>query len=186
MKSRHVLLVVGIAVALVATFSAGWVIASTTVVHTGKAETQVKVLSDSSGQDINGSVSLGWVDVPGATTTVKVPANTSALVLARFSAASECSEGSLTSDYNPCLVRILIGGQEADPVLGTASYFDSRDNGTEKGGSPPDGYEGHTVERSAGPLQAGSYTVQVQGRVSATSEILSLAGWNLTVERFRA
>jgi hypothetical protein len=110
----------------------------------------------------------------------EVPANTSALVLARFTAASRCV-GEKTSG---CLIRVLVGDQEADPALGDSSYFDSAPN-VAVASNDADSFESHSIERSLGPLAAGTYSVHVQFKNQIGSSF-QLEGWNFTVERFRA
>jgi hypothetical protein len=172
-----VLLILGVAAALVIASSVSFVLAATTIVHTGHSVTLVKVLSDASSQDIGGTT---WQDLPGAATSVTVPANSSAVVLARFTSATTC--GGQTGQ--PCLVRILVGGQEADPALGDRSYIDYVHGPPQavQGDNVP---EAHSVERSLGPLPSGVYRVTVQYKTGAGAG-LHLDGWNLTVERIRS
>jgi K+-transporting ATPase A subunit len=96
-----------------------------------------------------------WQDLPGATVTVTVPANTQAMVVARFSSqGSTCSRGT-------CLMRILVDGTEAAPALGNNSTWT--------------GY----MERVLGPLGPGAHTVKVQyGNKSGVTTRLN--GWVLS------
>lgn len=75
----------------------------------GSTLTQVQVVRDANPATTS---STDFVDVPGATTSVTIPAGTTGLILARFSASSTCP-GELADAS--CFVRILIGDKEARP-----------------------------------------------------------------------
>jgi hypothetical protein len=113
---------------------------------------------------------VAFTSIPGAACTVAVPAGESALILARFSAESSCVGGP-----SWCTARILIGGVEANPVVGTDFAFDS------PGGEPLDSWESHSMDRSrvVGP---GTYVVQVQWAVVG-APVFRLDDWSLIVER---
>ena len=146
----------------------------TTTKASGGAITAVRVVRDSNNVS---TASTTFIDVPNAKTKINVAAGTKALIIARFSATSTC-EG---TSNNGCEVRILIGGVEAQPAGINASVFDS---GTDA--SSGDSREAHMIERSLGPLGAGSYTVEAQMAVPNNAVTLALANWNLTVERANA
>ena len=137
--------------------------------------TAVTVVSDGGLQETS---SRTFVDVPGAATTIRVPAGQRALIVARFSASSQC--GSLNPDDDGCFVRILVGGVEADPVAAgsfdTAACCPNSSNG--------DSFESHQIERSRGPVSSGTYTVKVQWQADAENQFM-LWGWHLAVERAR-
>src|SRR4051812_29704234 len=97
-----VVLLVGVATAATAVGRA-----TAPVSLTGGAGTAVKVVRGTSFF----TQSREWTDLTGASQTVQVPAGQTALVVARFSAASECTK--LDPDFELCEVRILIGGQTA-------------------------------------------------------------------------
>src|SRR5436190_2210013 len=78
--------------------------------HAG-AITAVAVAGDPGLQETS---SRSYVDIPGAATTITVPRGQRALVIARFSGASQC--GSLNPDDDGCFVRILVDGVEAEPA----------------------------------------------------------------------
>jgi hypothetical protein len=107
-----------------------------------------------------------------------VPSGQRALIIARFSAASQC--GSLNPDDDGCFVRILVGGVEAEPV--TAGSFDTA--ACCPNSSNGDSFESHQIERSLGPLASGTYPVTVQWQADAENQFM-LWGWHLTVERAR-
>jgi len=95
-------------------------------------------------------------DVPGATTSVTVPAGATANIVATFTGESACYGGGAVNGY--CSVRILVDGSEATPVVGTDFAFDSTNGGTETFSS----WESHSVTRIATNVPAGSHTVTVQ------------------------
>ena len=135
----------------------------------------VKVVSDSG---VHETSSRTFVNIPGAATTITVPGGQRGLIVARFSAASQC--GSLNPDDDSCFVRILVGGVEARPAsagaFDTAACCPNSSNG--------DSFESHQIERSRGALSPGSYRVKVQWLAGAENEF-TLSGWHLTVERAR-
>jgi hypothetical protein len=144
---------------------------------TGRAGsvTAVTVVSDTGLQETS---SRTFVELPGATTTVRVPSGQRALILARFSAASQC--GSLNPDDDGCFVRILVGGVPAAPApagpFDTAACCPNSSNG--------DSMESHAIERSLGPLPSGTYEVKVQWQADAENQF-QVWGWHLAVERAR-
>jgi hypothetical protein len=146
--------------------------ADLSLANTGGVVTKVNVVTETNAQSTN---STTFVNLPGGNTGVSVPIGESALILARFSAESACSGG---TGAQWCSVRILIGGVEANPVVGLDFAFDSTNNGSET----PFSWESHSVDRSriVGP---GTYTVQVQWAVTSSATAFRLDDWSLTVER---
>ena len=136
----------------------------------GKSITQVKVKSSSD------DVSVQSQTETIATSKMTVPANSKALVLARFSASSEI----VANNSAFCEVRILIGGDEANPI-DTADFlvWDSTDG-------DGDNLEAHAIERWLGPLNAGEYNVKVEAQSSDGDASCAFDGWNLTLERVKA
>lgn len=132
-----------------------------------KGITRVSVVSETTP---TGNTATDWTDLPGASATIRVP--DLSLIIARFSAVADCggAEGTF------CFVRILIGGVEGDPALGSSSIFMHP--------RPSGSYETHSIERSRGSLGAGTYRVKVQYKTPATN-VLNLVGWSLTVEAAR-
>lgn len=123
------------------------------------------------------TAATAWVNVPGATATFTVPAFTTDLFVAHFTAESVCYGAS-----GWCPVRILLNGVEMDPAAGTDFAFDSSDGGT----ASPASWESHAVGRSrafttsSAPL---TVTVQVQYMVTNPGMTLRLDDWHLTVEQ---
>jgi hypothetical protein len=145
--------------------------AGTTTSVSAGGITAVKVARDS---NLVSTASTTFVNIPGATITMTVPPKSRALILARFSATSECDG----VPNNGCEVRVVINNIEAQPAGINASVFDS---GTSA--DTGDSREAHMIERSAGPLPAGNYVVKAQMAVPNNEVSLVLANWNLTVER---
>jgi hypothetical protein len=182
---RIVVTAVVAALALVAGLAAGVAFASqpkATGTFSGKGVTAVNVVT--SGSVAQTSDPTKWVEVPGAVTSITVPDTQQAFMLARFSAESAC----YGRVKGWCSVRILVGGAEANPITGTNFAFDSNDEATETASS----WEAHSMDRSAGPLTSGNYTVSVQYRTVLTCNpcfekpVFRLDDWTLTVERVKA
>jgi hypothetical protein len=71
----------------------------------GTTITSVKVVTSTiTSQETQ---SRTYVDLPGAATSITVPSGQKALIVARFTGASQC--GSLNPDDDGCFVRVLIG-----------------------------------------------------------------------------
>jgi hypothetical protein len=134
----------------------------------------VKVVRESTEQL---TTSQSWVNLPNASTTITVPSGQTALILARFSAESSCTNDA-DPDGWPCNVRILIGGVEGGPASGNDFAFDTAACCQ----GDVDGRESHSVDRSRLSVPAGTYTVQVQWKTTGGS-LFSLDDWSLTVER---
>jgi hypothetical protein len=130
------------------------------------------------GGTVTTTSSVNFVDVPGAATTINIPAGTRAVLRARFIAESACSGGGAVSNY--CRIRILINNVEAQPAVGFDFAFDSTNNGNETSSS----WESHAVERSSATiLPAGNYVVKVQQSTSSAGVTFRLDDWHLSVER---
>jgi hypothetical protein len=168
---------VGLVVGLVLGGAAVAYSAGTLTTAQGNTLTQVKVVRDSNPAE---TTSTSFVDVPGATTTITVPAGTKALILARFSATSTCIGPAADAS---CFVRILIGGVEAFPAGVNISTFDKETVVPFAGNAPK---QAHMIERSRGALLGGNYVVKVQYAVPNIDATLALVNWNLTVERIKS
>jgi hypothetical protein len=149
----------------------------------GGAITKVKVLRETLHQT---TTSASFVNLPGASTTITVPARQRALILARFSGESNCSTGTV-GDW--CSVRIMIGGVQGGPASGSDFAFDSVDSSETAACLAADcGWESHSMDRSRGSVGPGTYTVRVQWAVvqtGASAPTFRLDDWSLTVERVR-
>ena len=171
-RSRRAL-VIALVVAVVAVAAAATALPA--VSGSGGPITAVNVVSDNGLQETN---SRTFIDIPGAATTIRVPPGQRGLIVARFSAASQC--GSLNPDDDGCFVRILVGGVEAQPA--TAGPFDMA--ACCPNSSNGDAFESHQIERSLDALPPGTYSVKVQWQADAENQFM-LWGWHLTVERAR-
>jgi hypothetical protein len=159
------------ALAIVATpLSAATTLSATTL-------TAVKLVRETTATTTG---STTFVNVPGAVTTLTIPANSRAIILASFTAESACYGGT-----GWCSVRILLNGVEMDPVVGTDFAFDSSDANSETSQS----WESHAVERSKlytnTSTAAVTVTVQVQYMVTAAGMTLRLDDWHLSVMQFK-
>jgi hypothetical protein len=130
------------------------------------------VLSDSSP--------TSFVNLAGATTSITVPVNTTAMILARFTAESSCSAPGVAVQ-NWCSVRILVDGVEAQPAVGNNFAFDSTDEGNETVAS----WESHSVDRYAAGVGPGAHSVTVQEAVTSAATVFQLDDWTLVVEAFK-
>jgi hypothetical protein len=132
------------------------------------------------GPDATTTTSTGWVDLPGAIAPDSVPASPSStgstLFLATYTAESACSGG---TGY--CRVRILVGGQEAEPAVGGDFAFDSSNGGQETSAS----WESHAMQRSFCIANDGAphdATTRVQYSTTDPATTLRLDDWHLTVQ----
>jgi hypothetical protein len=122
-----------------------------------------------------------WTDLPGATTyagpVVTVPAATTQLVNARFTAESDCSGDNAAGDG--CLVRILAVPAAGAPI--ELSPRSGRDFAFDSVPVRQDYKEAHAMERSA-VLGEGSWTFKVQYAVSNMAAVFDLDDWHLAIE----
>ncbi len=145
-------------------------------VVSGNSITAVKVVR---GTEPVTTQATAFADVPGAATSIRVPRGQRALVLARFSSESYCSDG--TDNFAGwCGLRIMIGNAQGQPAddASTPFAFDSDPSGAD------DFYEGNSMDRSR-VLGPGLHTVKVQAAVTSASIFFWLDDWSLTVERVR-
>jgi len=131
----------------------------------GKGITQVRITRNAA--EVQMLTAGTWQNIPGATTTVSVPAGASAILLARFTADSR-----RVSFDGECAVRVSIGGSPAVPqatlIPGTSSA---------------DPYEVHSMEASSDSLPAGKYKVSVQAQASGSGTAVWFRNWSLSVMR---
>lgn len=159
------LFALGIALVLVG----AQVVTAITTTTTGKGVTQVKLVGGTDTLSVSGSTTTQWTNLPGVSTSVSVGANTRAIVRAEVSGFTQCrnTEGS-------CDLRVLIGGVEGSPAVAQAAAYGGR----------------FQMERWRGPLNPGTYVVQVQVRVPTNTdrvtEFVLWSGWTLSVERIAA
>jgi len=130
----------------------------------------VNAVTETAAQTTSSTV---FVNLPGAATNISVPGDETALLVARFTAESQCDGGGAGKF---CSVRVLIDGVEANPASGLDFAFDS----VEPGGSGL--WEGNALDRSK-LVGAGAHTVVVQWAVTNTATVFRLDDWSFTVER---
>jgi hypothetical protein len=120
-----------------------------------------------------------WVNLPGASVPVVVPANQSRLYDVPFFAESQCTG----PNAGNCAVRIVAisGGNviELNPQAGADYAFDS-----DMPGALTDLAEGHGMERSKrlpGGANGTNYVIQVQFAVVNPQSVFTLDDWHLAV-----
>jgi len=172
---RTILLLASVAVALI--LASGTAFALLTIASGGSIE-RVQIARETSSTITN---NVAFNDVPGAAVSVSVPAGSTRLIMARFSAESACYGGA-GAQY--CKARIVAVNAatgavtELSPKSGSNFAFDSTDSVTETSAS----WEGHSMDRSD-RLDAGDYRVMVQQAVSDAAVTFWLDDYSLTVER---
>jgi hypothetical protein len=120
-----------------------------------------------------------WVNLPGATVPVSVPANSSRLYDVPFFAESQCNG----PNAGGCVLRIIAigpnGTVELNPQAGADYAFDS-----DMAGALDDLREGHGLERSKrlpGGENGTNYVIQVQFAVVNPQSVFTLDDWHLAV-----
>jgi hypothetical protein len=97
---------IGICAVLIAAIVQLGLVNSATSIQ-GNNLTAVKVVREA---NFVSTSSTSYVNVPGASTMITVPAGKQALIIVRFAASSACSGTAV------CLVRVLVGGAQASPA----------------------------------------------------------------------
>jgi hypothetical protein len=144
---------------------------------TGRSVTAVKVIRErgSSASTPWASSSINWQNIPGALTTIGVPAGTKAFFMARFSGQWECGGGGT----GHCSIRILIRRgtglfREMEPAVGNLLIVGDVVNS-----------EGSiSLDRSSNALTSGLYTIKAQYGASSSTG-MKVFEWSFTVERVR-
>ena len=126
-----------------------------------------------SGTGATVTSSTSYVDLPGASLNITVPAGQVMLLTATFSAESRCSGAS-----GFCTAKIIIGGTDGTPDVDDDFAFDSTDSGSEGTSS----WEARSFTRYR-TLGAGNYTVTVQHGVTDAAASFRLDDWTLVVYR---
>lgn len=137
---------------------------------------QVQMINQESAA-LTATTAAPWVFLPGAAVNVNVPANSSRLINARFTAESQCTGPAA----GWCTLRIVANGMELRPVAGIDYAFD-----TDVVGATNDQWEGNAMERSGrlfGGPEGTNYAIAVQrGVTNAGSTVFDLDDWHLAVE----
>ena len=156
------------------------------VLGLGLGQAAWAVLTDSGGTIIRRTVrtettastssSTAFVNVPNTNVSVTVPANTTRLVLARFTAESQCVGGAAG---NWCSMQIIAresGGAVValNPASGLDFAFDAVN-------SPDDFWESNSMARSA-RLGPGTWSVFAQRAVTNTATVFRLDDWTFELD----
>ena len=121
--------------------------------------------------------SSAWVNVPGAKISMKVPDGLESLFIARFSAYTACYNDDDPFSI-PCEVRVRVAGPSGTSTMNPKTGLMHHNN------SEPDA---SAIDRSLGPVGAGSYEFRVQVRNIGTAPRSTGVGyWHLTLERVAA
>ena len=172
---RTIRLLASVAVALI--LASGTAFALLTIASGGSIQ-RVQIVRETSATFSN---AVAFNNVPGAAVSVSVPAGSTRLIMARFSAESSCSGGA-GAQY--CSVRIVAVNvdngavTELSPQSGLDFAFDSTDLASETFAS----WEGHSMDRSE-RLDAGNYRIVVQRAVTNAAVTFRLDDYSLTVEQ---
>jgi hypothetical protein len=95
-----------------------------------------------------------YVDLTGMSTTVTVPAGTTATFIARYGAETLCED---PDGVGYCLVQILRGASAMGPTHNSATSFDSVTST-----AADDFSESHMIERWSTNVGPGNHTIKVQ------------------------
>jgi hypothetical protein len=174
---RTVLLLAIVGAALL--LASGVALAAVSIVS-GNVINQVRVVREDTPTTTS---STSFVDIPGAATTVSVPAGQRGLILARFSAESVCDGDAV----GYCSVRIVVVDAsgaivEMQPAASIDFAFDSTD--AENITAPQNSMESYSMDRSL-VVPRGNYTVKAQWAVTSSAVTFRLDDWSLTVEKAR-
>jgi hypothetical protein len=150
------------------------VVVAAQVIKTGRAVTAVKVVTETSQG--YASTPFTWTDIGGMSTSVTVPSGEKAILLITFSAQTTCTRSSATvSTY--CQIRVLVDGAAALP--GFVNFDSAAD------GNSAIAPETNSMQFVAGPLNAGSHTIKVQGLVDEAQSTFVLTSRTLSILRSR-
>ena len=176
MSRRALTLVVIVMALLLAAASATYAIS---IAKSGKAVTAVKVVTDDGTAGPYAlTTSHEWADIPGMSTTIKVPSRTKGLLLITFSAETRCTEDvEITSAQ--CRIRALVDSSVVAP--GEVIFADAA--GTSEAQFPYEVFEAHSMQFVAGPLKAGTHTVTMQYQVIQGTPYFELGSRILSILR---
>jgi hypothetical protein len=175
---RTIVLLASMAVALVLASGAAFAVVT---LASGGAIDRVSIVRQDEAFTTS---STSYVDIPNTQVGVTVPAGTTRLIMARFSAESTCVGGSGFPPLHYCSMTIVAVNAgsgavtELQPASGLDFAFDSTDANTESIGS----WESHSMDRSL-RLGAGSYRIKPQAAVSNSATRFTLDDYSFTVER---
>lgn len=142
------------------------------VTHTGKGVFKTTVVTETNAQSTS---STSYVNLPGASASITVPAGKIHLVNVRFSAESYCF-GSTSDAGNWCTARVLVDGTEMLPNASSDYAFNAN-------GTADDFWEGHAMERTL-VVGAGTHTITVQWAVTSANLFFRLDDWTMAVTQY--
>lgn len=183
-------LVAALTVAMIAHAQAS---SSVTTISAGQIAA-VKVRTGTGPLDVGSitSPSYSWIDIPGASFSMSIPATQHGVFLARFSAQSACNYGPYS--YFDCDVRIVVNGRPMRPDDGLVDQAGGND-GADLFASVNDAYTPYqkyirSMMRASGPYPAGTYTIKAQALLAPPGQQqgtqLELRDWTFQVERAAA
>jgi hypothetical protein len=98
---------------------------------------------------VNTTSATVFADLPGATTTIFVPANSTVMVTVNFNAEAACYGGGV-GNPNWCEMMVLINGAEGSPKSSTTSLGDTfAYTSTDNGAASVDSWRAHAFSRHA-------------------------------------
>ena len=181
LKPRIRWLVPVVIAALAMTVAVETAVLGVVVSKSGKAVTAVKAVTETT---LATTTSADWVNIPGMTTTINVPANQRALLIITFSAETVCYPD-LYSRSGVCYVRVLVDGTPSTPseVIFDGTFETYHDGPIHLQAAA----EVNSMQFVAGPLGSGTHTVTVQWLVidAATDTIFRMQERTLTILRSR-
>jgi hypothetical protein len=171
---RTILLLASVAVAMI--LASGTAFALLTFASGGSIE-RIAIARETTATNTN---AVAYNDVPGASVPVSVPAGSSRLIMARFSAESACNGGAGAQYCSVRIVAVNVANgaiTELSPQSGMDFAFDSTDLASETFAS----WESHSMDRSE-RLREGNYRIKVQRAVTNAAVTFRLDDYSLTVE----
>ena len=179
LKLRLRWLVPVVIAALAMTVAVETAVLGVVVSKSGKAVTAVKAVTETT---LATTTSAEWVNIPGMTTTINVPASQRALLIITFSAETVCYAEQFQRS-GACYVRVLVDGTPSTP---SQVIFDGTwENYTEGAIDFQAAAEVNSMQFVTGPLISGTHTVTVQWLVAdlATDTFFRMQERTLTILR---
>jgi hypothetical protein len=145
--------------------------------HTGGGVSKVTVVTETKDSITSSSA---YVQLPGAVVHITVPAGTTQLVRASFTAESICAA---QDPGGWCSVRIVaVNAADSTTELSPKSGFDFAFDSVSTPAGSSDRWEGNAMDRSI-VLGAGDYAIRVQWGVIDPNISFRLDDWSFTVQQ---
>lgn len=148
-------IVAAVALALVASTA----VLAVTIAKSGKAVTAVRTVVETTLATTESST---FVDIPGMSTTINVPASQRALLIITFSAEVTCQPEGVVE--GSCLISVLVDGAPSTPAHVIFDGSHDNDAGVHSDQSES---EANSMQFVAGPLSSGPHEVKVQWMTDA-------------------